>query len=122
MATRAGQGGLLLLAGEAGVGKTHLASDAQRRQGLLAPRSNLQESAPPCAPITAAFRAYRRLVPDGLSDFGPLAAYLALLLPELGSPPAGGDRETLFKAVRGAFEAIGLRQPTVVQLAPRWGL
>lgn len=90
VAIRAGRGGLLLLASEAGVGKTHLASDAQRRQGLLAPRSNLQESAPSYAPITAAFRAYLRVVPDGLSDFGPVAANLALLLLELGSPRQAG--------------------------------
>ena len=35
-----------------------------------------------------------------------MAAYLAVLLPGLGSPPASADRATVFEAVRCAFEAI----------------
>jgi len=114
MATRAGRGELLLLAGEAGVGKTRLASEALDRSGLFILHSSLQESLPPYASITAVLRAYLRIVPDGLSNCGPLTAYLSLLLPELGSPPAGGDRATLFEAIRGALETIAHRQPTVL--------
>lgn len=115
-ATRAGRGGVLLLAGEAGVGKTRLATQTLYRSDLLILESGLQESAPPYAPIAAALRAYLRIVPNGLSDYGPLTAYLPLLLPELGSTPVGGDRATLFEAIRGALEAIARRQPTVVFL------
>jgi DNA-binding CsgD family transcriptional regulator len=113
-ATRAGRGELLLLAGEAGVGKTRLATEVLYRSGLFILHSSLHESTLPHASIAAVLRAYLRIVPGGLSNCGSLTAYLSLLLPELGSPPAGGDRATLFEAVRGALEAIARRQPTVL--------
>ncbi len=115
-AARAGRGGLLLLAGEAGVGKTRLAIEAVSSSGLLFLQSTLQESTPPYAPITTALRAYLRVYPNGLSDYGSLSPYLALLLPEIGPAPASSDRATLFEAIRGALEAITRRQPTVIFL------
>ncbi len=116
MSTGAGRGGLLLLAGEAGVGKTRLATEVLSRSGLLILPISLQEVTPPYAPVAAALRAYLRIAPTGLSDYGPLSAYLPLLLPELGPIPTGGDRATLVEAVCGALEAIARRQPTVVFL------
>src|SRR5574341_728428 len=115
-AARERHGGLLLLAGEAGVGKTRLATEALSQSSLLVLQSSLQESPPPYAPIVAALRAYLHAVPNGLSDCGPLSAYLSLLLPELGPAPVGGDRATLVEAIRGALGAIARRQPTVVFL------
>ncbi len=116
-ATREGHGGLLLLAGEAGVGKTRLAKAALSQSGLSVLNGSLHQSSPlPYEPIAMALRAYLRIVPNGLSDYGPLSAYLSLLLPELGSAPAGGDRATLFEAVHGALETIAQRRPAVVFL------
>ena len=47
---------------------------------------------------------------------GPLAAHLALLLPELGPPAAEGDRATLFEAIRLALAAIAARGPAALFL------
>ena len=83
-AARAGRGGLVLLAGEAGIGKTHLAEAALSESGLrVITGGATQEATAPYGPIVAAFRSYLRAVPGGLADCGPLASHLALLLPEL---------------------------------------
>jgi DNA-binding NarL/FixJ family response regulator len=70
----------------------------------------------PYAPVVAAFRGYQRAVPDGLAGSGPLSQHLALILPELGSPPADTDQATLFEAIGNLFEQIARGQPTVVFL------
>lgn len=110
-------GALLLLAGEAGVGKTHLAEDALAHSGLLVLHGAVsQDATPPYGPLVAALRAYRRTVPDGLADCGPLSAHLALLLPELGPAAEQSDRSTVFEAICAAFAAIARQQPTAVIL------
>ena len=75
-----------------------------------------QEATAPYGPVVAALRAYLRAVPDGLRECGPLTPYLALLLPELGPAPAGGDRPTLFEAIHCALATIASRQPTAIFL------
>jgi predicted ATPase len=114
--TGAGEGGgLLLLAGEAGVGKTRLAEAAVSDGRLVCLRGVAAErGASPYAPIAAVLRQYLRREPAGLSPAEPLFAHLGVLLPELGPTPAVTDRETLFEAVRGAFEKISVREATVV--------
>jgi DNA-binding CsgD family transcriptional regulator len=112
-----GRGGLLLLAGEAGVGKTRLVREAFVTCGLLTlEASAAPEHTTPYGPLVAALRAYLRLTPAGLDDCGPLSPYLGVLLPELGVPPEHGDRPTLFEAIRSAFSTIARRQPTAVLL------
>ena len=112
-----GGGDLILLAGEAGVGKTRLAQETLARSDLLViGGASVQGATEPYGPITAALRAYLRIDPDGLANCGPLAPYLALLLPELGPVPSGGDRSTLFEAIRSAYEAIASHQPTAMFL------
>jgi DNA-binding CsgD family transcriptional regulator len=116
-AVAGGRGGFLLLAGEAGVGKTRLAREALARSGLLTlEASAAREDTPPYGPLVASLRAYLRVVPGGLDDAGPLSPYLAVILPEVGVPPERADRPTLFEAIRCAFSTIARRQPTAVLL------
>ena len=115
---RAGRGSLLLLAGEAGVGKTALARAALAGSGLAVLEGvGAQTGASAYAPVVAALRAFRRSRAGGgrLLE-GPLLPHLALLLPELGEPAAGGDRATLFEAVRAALAAVAAAGPAALFL------
>jgi DNA-binding CsgD family transcriptional regulator len=112
-----GTGGLLLVAGEAGVGKTALVDHALADRPMAALRGGGgEEATAPYGPVVEALRAYLRRAPDGLSGSGTLSAYLALLLPELGSPPGEADRATLFESIRWAFATIAADEPPVVVL------
>ncbi|MGH3338589.1 MAG: ATP-binding protein, partial [Propionibacteriaceae bacterium] len=112
----AGHGSLVLLAGEAGVGKTTLArrvlagSDLTVLEGFAT-----AGGASPFGPLVEALRAYLRSA-DGPLIEGPLAAHLALLLPELGPVAAEGDPATLFEAIRLAVATIAARHPTALFL------
>jgi hypothetical protein len=112
----AGQGSLVLLAGEAGVGKTTLVrrvlagSDLTVLEGFAT-----AGGASPFGPLVEALRAYLRSA-DGPLIEGPLAAHLALLLPELGPAAAEGDPATLFEAIRLAVATIAARHPTALFL------
>jgi DNA-binding CsgD family transcriptional regulator len=111
-----GHGGLLLLAGEAGIGKTRLATEVLEASGLLWIAGSGDQSGAPYGPIVEALRSYLRRVPGGLSDCGPLAGHLALLLPELGPAPESADRATMFEAIRCALVATGDTGPVVLFL------
>jgi DNA-binding NarL/FixJ family response regulator len=114
---RGGQGSILLLGGEAGVGKSRLAMEvASASDALVLSGGSRHGGTAPYEPVVAALRSYLRVAPDGLADCGPLRAHLALLLPELGAPPAAGDRATLFEAVRCAFVRLARDQPVLVIL------
>jgi DNA-binding NarL/FixJ family response regulator len=113
----AGHGSLILLAGEAGVGKTTLARRVLTGSGLTV----LEGFATPggasaFGPLVEVLRAYHRSTAGGPLIAGPLAAHLALLLPELGPAARGGDPATLFEAIRSALAAIAARQPTALFL------
>jgi DNA-binding CsgD family transcriptional regulator len=114
---RLGSGSLVLLAGEAGVGKTRLAEEVAEGSGglILAGRAG-QGAAAPYGPILAALRSYLRSNPDGLAGCGPLRPHLALILPELGNPAPVSDRATLFEAVRCAFAHVAVERHVVVVL------
>ena len=113
---RSGKGGLVLIAGEAGVGKTRLADEALARSELLVLRGSAPPEGMPYAPIVAVLRAYLQAVPDGLRGVGPLERYLGLLLPELGSVPERPDIQTLVESIRRAFNEIARRDASVVFL------
>ncbi|TMK44558.1 MAG: ATP-binding protein, partial [Actinobacteria bacterium] len=113
---RNGKGGLVLIAGEAGVGKTRLADDALARSELLVLRGSAAPEGTPYGPIVGVLRAYLRAVPDGLRGVGPLERYLALLLPELGSVPERPDKQALVESIRRAFHEIGRHGASVVFL------
>jgi DNA-binding CsgD family transcriptional regulator len=102
---RRGTGSFVLIAGEAGVGKTRLAEELAEHSRATVLWGRASHGAPvPYGPIVAALRAYLRANPDGLGGCGALKPHLALLLPELGKPAQAGDRATLFEGLRCAFE------------------
>ena len=100
-----GRGGVALVAGEAGVGKTRLVEATVHAAGLRVLRGHaVEEATPPFGPLAAALRSQLRDDPAGLPDCGPLTPYLALLLPELGVPPPDGDPGALLEALRRLLE------------------
>lgn len=114
---RMGSGSLVLLAGEAGVGKTRLASDLAADANALALWGAASHSAKaPYGPIVAALRSYLRSNADGLAGCGPLRPHLALILPELGEPAVSSDRATLFEAVRCALAHLAEERHVLVVL------
>lgn len=87
-AAGSGQGGVVLVAGEPGIGKTRLVSEladrARARSWLvLVGRSYESEGLPPYLPFIEALRGYvRACSPDALwMQLGPGAADVALLVP-----------------------------------------
>ena len=114
---RAGGGGLLLVAGEAGVGKTSLVAASLDCSQLAVLRGIAGDRAKtPYGPIVMALRAYERTAPGALGGSGQLASQLSLLLPELGVPPTTVDQAALAEALRGAFVEVAGRRPTAVFL------
>src|SRR4051812_38011204 len=99
-ASRDGQGSLVLLGGDAGVGKTSLVEALVSSAGVRLLRGTPGPGALAYGPVTATLREFLRVSPGGLDACGPLLAHLALLLPELGQPTAETDRATLFEAIR----------------------
>jgi DNA-binding CsgD family transcriptional regulator len=115
---RRGHGSLVLIAGEAGVGKTRLAEELAEQSRATVLWGRASHAAPaPYGPIVAALRAYLRANRDGFDRCGALKPHLALLLPELGKPATAGDRATLFEGLRCAFEqATDGNEPALVVL------
>lgn len=112
-----GVGGALLVAGEAGVGKTHLIEACLARSGLSVLRGQSNELVTrPYGPIAAALRAHLRTRPAGQADHGPLGPHLALLLPEVGPPPQRSDPEALAEAIYQSFASIARAAPLVLLL------
>src|SRR5919106_3973961 len=83
-AATTGSGALVLLGGDAGVGKTRLVEEVAGAADATFLRGTGRPSSPPYCSVVAALRRYLQMVPDGLDGCGPLRAHLALLLPELG--------------------------------------
>jgi predicted ATPase len=112
----AGRGSLVLLGGDAGVGKTRLAEEVATAADATFLRGAASPAAPPYCPVIGALRHHLRRVPDALDDCGRLRGHLALLLPELGDAVAGSDRATLFESIRCALATIAGRRPTIILL------
>jgi DNA-binding CsgD family transcriptional regulator/tetratricopeptide (TPR) repeat protein len=127
----AGQGGAVIVGGEAGIGKTHLVERFAGLAGaggavvLVGACLEFGESGLPYAPFVEALRALVRSVePERLPALlGPGRAELARLLPELASRVAEPtiaselDRSAparLFELVLGVLERLGRTQPLVL--------
>jgi tetratricopeptide (TPR) repeat protein len=107
---------VLLVSGEAGVGKTRLVHDVAASCGLRI----LAAGANPTAafgPVAGVLRQWLREPGSDLGSCGPLTRHLALLLPELGDPPEeGADSARFAAALRCALEVIGAQVPTAIVL------
>jgi DNA-binding CsgD family transcriptional regulator len=116
-AARDGRGGCVLITGEAGIGKTLLATRALAASGLATFSGAARSSgAEPYDPVAQALRQCLRQAPDIAVACGPLAPYLAPLLPELGLPAVDAGEANLIEALRRAFAEMGSRGPVAVVL------
>ncbi|HEX6781791.1 MAG TPA: AAA family ATPase [Solirubrobacterales bacterium] len=113
---RLGQGSIVLLSGEAGVGKSSLAAAAAADFDLALWGSATDGATVSYGPIVDALRSRLRTDPDALAGCGPLLPHLALLLPELGEAAAESERATIFEAIRCALAHLGEREPAAVVL------
>jgi DNA-binding CsgD family transcriptional regulator len=102
-----GEGSLVLLAGEAGIGKTSLTEALASNCDGVALTGRASQSAPvPYGPVVTALRSSLRGDPAALSGCGSLLPHLALLLPELGDPPRESDPATVVEAIRCALASL----------------
>jgi DNA-binding NarL/FixJ family response regulator len=113
---RQDSGSLVLLCGEAGVGKSRLAAEIASESGVFLRGAAAEGATGAYGPVIEALRSRLRTDPDALADCGPLLPHLALLLPELGEPAAESDRATIFEAVRCALAHLGAEEPAIVFL------
>ncbi|NGN65651.1 AAA family ATPase [Streptomyces sp. A7024] len=123
-------GGLVLVAGEAGIGKTALVTGAvaaAREQGALVLSGSCWDGAPGYWPWTQVVRGLKRGAGDGAWEEARQAGggVLAALLGADGGIPAdgadglpagGSDGFPLYDAVTSALAAVAARRPVVVVL------
>ena len=134
----AGHGGLVLLGGESGVGKTRLCEDVMREgkaRGFLALAGHCHEGgSTPYGPFVELFEQLLRAMPDDqLRDLlGTDAAELAMLVPKAhrfvddvaSSAPREPDqqRRALFSAIADILRRLATHQPLVLLLDDlHWG-
>jgi ATP/maltotriose-dependent transcriptional regulator MalT len=112
-----GRGSIVLLAGEAGVGKSTLARAVLGDAGVTVLEGlGAREGTSAYGPLVSALRELFRtgLVETPIpSPFGP---HLALLLPELGPPADASDRATLFEAIRCVLSGAAKARPLALFL------
>jgi DNA-binding CsgD family transcriptional regulator/tetratricopeptide (TPR) repeat protein len=122
-ATR-GHGGVVLVAGEAGVGKTRFIAELtarSRQSGAVVVVGWCVENGElvlPLAPISDLLRdIVSQVPPSDVNDvLGPIGAELGRLVPELGSagrPAPTGTSARLFDGMLGCLSRLGTRQPVV---------
>ena len=119
-AARAGQGSLVLIGGEPGIGKTRLAVEVAKRahiQGwrVLYGRATDVEGAPPYLPLTEALRAYAATCPpetlrtqlgEGASDVALLLPAIRHRLPEIPSSTTSMDESARYLFLASVSEFL----------------
>lgn len=132
-ATRTGSGGVALLIGEPGIGKTRMAEELltyARMKGaqVLTGRCYEGEGAPAYWPWIQVIRSsvHNRAASAVASDMGSGAGYIAAIVPDVGNvvpgvvPPAGSDLEAsrfqLFDSVTTFLRNAARSRPQVVFL------
>jgi DNA-binding NarL/FixJ family response regulator len=113
---RQGQGSIVLLCGEAGVGKSALAAEAVASFDRVLWGAASEGATVSYGPVVDALRSQLRADPEALAECGPLLPHLALLLPELGEAAAESERATIFEAIRCALAHLSGEQPLVLVL------
>src|SRR4051812_6412346 len=126
-----GQRALVLLAGDAGIGKTRMSAEVAARahaEGAVVLYGRFdEETLTPYQPVVEMLRGWSAGAPlDSLRDrLGPRAAELAILLPEFGAPPADhqspasgteadAQRYRFFDAVAALIGEVGAEAPVVL--------
>jgi DNA-binding NarL/FixJ family response regulator/tetratricopeptide (TPR) repeat protein len=113
----AGEGALVVVSGEAGVGKTRLLDELCSETEARSLRGTAQQGTTTAyGPVVAALRYVLRTDPTAFDDCGRLRAHLGLLLPELGPPPDEVERSTLVEALRAALASIAEEAGALVVL------
>jgi len=114
-----GHGGLLLLAGEAGIGKTLLLETALagRELRVRAGPSRETRTPVPYSPVVALLRGHLATSPAAFDDV-PYRPILAQLLPELGPPaPESSSPAALLQgSLRAALRLVTENSPALVLL------
>jgi len=114
---RIGEGRIVLVAGEAGVGKTVLVEQVLSKNDLLVLRGRTaQDSALPYGPITAVLGDALRQEKEEEMKAGPMSRYLPILLPELGETDLRAERKTLTETIISAFIFLSKNEPVVIFL------
>ncbi|WP_162907773.1 ATP-binding protein, partial [Allorhizocola rhizosphaerae] len=108
---RAGVGGLVLVTGDAGVGKSRLVSEALAGWDGCVLRGAATMAGGPYAPIVDILRA----VSDRFGEKA-LADHVKVLLPELAMPWREVDQAALVAAIQRTLRGVAHRQPTVLVL------
>jgi ATP/maltotriose-dependent transcriptional regulator MalT len=123
-----GEGGAVLVTGEAGVGKSRLVGELARRARdagslvLMGECVDLAEAELSYAPIVGALRGLvrDRNEPELVKLFGSARSELSRLLPELGEPPpvvpGSGGQARLFELLLGLFSRLGAERPVLLVL------
>jgi DNA-binding CsgD family transcriptional regulator/tetratricopeptide (TPR) repeat protein len=116
-----GRPSLVFVAGESGVGKSRLLSEAQRRMRAAGARVlwgdcfDLGDGELPYAPLVAALRPLAREGDPALDALpGDLREELAAFLPGPSGAAAGSSQGRLFEALLALLDALAEREPLVL--------
>ena len=127
-----GPGRIMILTGDAGIGKTSLAAELARRAhdqgGVVLAGSAPEEALAPYQPFLEALRHYFATAPDAelrsaVAEYGPelarLVPELRRRVPDLPTAPPGepeSERYRLFESVVGLLTAISTSAPILLVL------